>query len=158
MANLNGYPSIDRPTLQLEDAYSYFRRLRETYPGTEYAEAAAGKDGPMPGKLMAEHEMYVADFYFRMGRYTSSLARYRDVMREFKDVPEVTEHAELKAKASFIKESEQQAEKKNANPARVPGKTGSTGCKRPFAAVCGPQGKPEAASPCALRAGVWKQK
>lgn len=111
MANLNGYPSIDRPTLQLEDAYSYFRRLYETYPGTEYAEAAVDKMAQCR-KLMAEHELYVADFYFRMGRYTSALARYRDILREFKDVPEVHDHATAKSKAAFVKEREQQAEKK----------------------------------------------
>ena len=111
MANLNGYPSIDRPTLQLEDAYSYFRRLYETYPGTEYSEAAVEKMAQCR-KLMAEHELYVADFYFRMGRYTSALARYRDILREFKDVPEVHDHVTLKAKAAFVKEREQQAEKK----------------------------------------------
>ncbi len=111
MANLNGYPSIDRPPLQLEDAYSYFRRLHETYPGTEYAEAAVEKMAQCR-KLMAEHELYIGDFYFRMERYTSALARYRDVLKEFKDVPEVYEHAQLKARASFIKEREQQAESK----------------------------------------------
>ncbi len=111
MANLNGYPSIDRPTLQLDDAYSYFRRLYETYPGTEYAEAAVDKMAQCR-KLMAEHELYIGDFYFRMERYTSALARYRDIMKEFRDVPEVYEHAELKAKASFVKEREQQAELK----------------------------------------------
>lgn len=111
MANLNGYPSIDRPTLQLDDAYAYFNRLRETYPGTEYADAATEKMA-VCRKLMAEHELYVGDFYFRMGRYTSALARYRDIMKDFSDVPDVYEHASLKAKASFVKEREQQGEKK----------------------------------------------
>ncbi len=110
MSNLNGYPSIDRPPNQLEEAYSYFNRLRESYPGTDYAEAAAEKM-KMCRQLMAEHDLYVADFYFRMERYTSALARYKEIVLKYPDVPEISNHASLKAKASFIKDSEQEAEK-----------------------------------------------
>ena len=109
MASLNGYPSIDRPITQLEDGYSYFSRLRESYPGTEYAEVAAEKMKECR-KLMAEHELYIADFYFRMGRYASALARYNDILAEYKDVPDIYSHAELKAKAAFVKDREARTE------------------------------------------------
>jgi outer membrane protein assembly factor BamD len=37
MANMNGYPSIDRPAEPIVEAYSYFQRLNESYPNTENA-------------------------------------------------------------------------------------------------------------------------
>lgn len=109
MANMNAYPSIDRPTTQIEEAYSYFRRLAESYPGTEYAEVARERMHECRN-LMAEHELYYADFYFRMKRYTSALTRYRHMLEEYKDVPEIYDHVNVKAKAAFIKEREQRAE------------------------------------------------
>ena len=109
MANLNGYPSIDRPSTQVEEAYSYFSRLRESYPTTEYATVAAEKMKECR-KLMAEHELFYAEFYFRMERYASALSRYQTIIRDFPDVPEIHSHAEVKAKAAFVKDREQRAE------------------------------------------------
>lgn len=109
MANMNGYPSIDRPSTQIEEAYSYFQRLRESYPNTEYA-AVAGEKMVECRRLMAEHEMFYADFYFRMARYTSALVRYNTVIEQFADVPDIHAHAQTKAKAAFVKNREQRAE------------------------------------------------
>ena len=109
MANINGYPSIDRPATQIEEAYFYFQRLRESYPDTEYAEVATEKMAECR-RIMAEHEMFFADFYFRMERYASALARYQIIIRDFADVKDLHEHAEQKAKAAFIKNREQRAE------------------------------------------------
>lgn len=114
MSNLNGYPSIDRPTNQIEEAYAYFNRLRESYPGTEYAEASTQKMHEAR-RIMAEHELYVGDFYFRMGKYSSALARYRDIVKDFPDVPELQEHAAHKAKVAFIRDKEISAEAVRAN-------------------------------------------
>lgn len=110
MANMNGYPSIDRPVTQIEEAYSYFQRLRESYPLTEYAEVATERMKECR-KIMAEHELFYADFYFRMERYTSALVRYKHVIEEFQDVPELHAHASEKAKAAFVRDREQRAEK-----------------------------------------------
>lgn len=109
MANLNGYPSIDRPSTQVEEAYSYFSRLRESYPSTEYAAVAEEKMKECR-KLMAEHELFYADFYFRMERYASALSRYQAILRDFPDVSEIHSHVDEKAKAAFIKDREQRAE------------------------------------------------
>ena len=110
MANLNGYPSIDRSPMQVEEAYSYFNRLAESYPGTQYA-IGAKEQMVKCRQLMAEHELYVADFYFRMERYDSALARYKEIIARFPDVPDIYGHAQLKAKAALIKSTEQDAEK-----------------------------------------------
>ena len=109
MANMRGYPSIDRPAMQIEEAYFYFQRLRESYPGTEYAAAAVEKMAEAR-RILAKHELFYADFYFRMKRYASALSRYDVILREFSDVPEIYEHAQIKAKAAFIRDREQRAE------------------------------------------------
>ena len=109
MSNMRGYPSIDRPAMQIEEAYFYFRRLYESYPGTEYAIAAVEKMAEAR-RILAEHELFYAEFYFRMRRYTSALSRYDVILRDFSDVPEVYEHAQIKAKAAFIRDREQRAE------------------------------------------------
>lgn len=111
MANMNGYPSIDRPANQIEEAYSYFQRLRESYPTTEYAQVAAEKMKECR-RLMAEHELFYADFYFRMNRYASALSRYKTILQEYRDVPDIYEHAEVKARAAFINDREQRSEGK----------------------------------------------
>ena len=109
MANIKGYPSIDRPAMQIEEAYFYFQRLRESYPHTEYAAAAVEKMAEAR-RILAEHELFYADFYFRMKRYASALARYNVILQEFSDVPDIYAHAQVKAKAAFIKDREQRAE------------------------------------------------
>lgn len=110
MSNYNGYPSIDRPTTQIEEAYSYFSRLRESYPGTEYATAAT-EYMEKCRRIMAEHELYIADFYFRLEKYGAALLRYKNIIRLYPDVQDIYEHATEKSKAAFIRNREQQAEK-----------------------------------------------
>lgn len=109
MANLNGYPSIDRPATQVEEAYSYFQRLNESYPGTEYAEVALEKMRECR-RIMAEHELFYADFYFRMERYTSALVRYKVIVDHFSDVADIHAHAVEKSNAAFVRDREQRAE------------------------------------------------
>lgn len=111
MANINGYPSIDRPTTQIEEAYSYFKRITESYPGTDYAKSAVEKMVECR-KLMAEHELYFGDFFYRMEKYGSALVRYRYILENFQDVTEIVEHAKVKAHAALAKERENSSEKK----------------------------------------------
>jgi outer membrane protein assembly factor BamD len=61
-------------------------------------------------KILAEHELFYADFYFRMGRYASAQARYKTIVDSFADVPDIYEHAREKADAAFILNSRKQSE------------------------------------------------
>jgi outer membrane protein assembly factor BamD len=61
-------------------------------------------------RIMAEHELFYADFYYRMGRYASALARYKVIISNYSDVPDIYEHTQEKANAAFIMNSEKQAE------------------------------------------------
>lgn len=108
MANRHTYRSIDRPITPIDDAYSYFKRISEAYPDSEYSEQSREMMLECR-RLMAEHELYIADFYYRIGRYGSAWLRYKDLVDNFKDVPEIYAHAEEKGQAAFIKHREQQA-------------------------------------------------
>ena len=109
MSNLNAYRSIDRPTTNVEEAYSYFRRLHEGYYGTEYA-ASAKEKMALARRIMAEHELYYGDFYYRMGRYNSALARYTYIIDNYKDVPEIHEHVMVKAQDALVLNRKYQSE------------------------------------------------
>ena len=108
MASRHTYRSIDRPITPIEDAYSYFKRISEAYPDSEYAEQAREKMAECR-RLMAEHELYIADFYYRIGKYGSAWSRYKNLVEQFKDVPDIYSHAEEKGQAAFIKHREDQA-------------------------------------------------
>ena len=114
VASRNMYLSIDRPITPIEEAYSYFKRLADTYPDSEYAPQAKGMMLECR-RLMAEHELYIADFYFRMKKYGSAWMRYKNIVDNFKDVPEIYAHAEAKIQAAFIAHKEQQAEETRIN-------------------------------------------
>lgn len=109
MASRNMYLSIDRPISPIEDAYSYFKRISEAYPDSEYAERSREMMVECR-KLMAEHELYIADFYYRIGKYGSAWLRYKSLVDNYKDVADIFAHAEEKSQAAFIKFRELQAQ------------------------------------------------
>ena len=108
MASRHMYLSIDRPITPIEDAYSYFKRISEAYPDSEYAEQSREMMVECR-RLMAEHELYIADFYYRIGKFGSAWLRYKNLTDNFKDVSEIYAHAEEKGQAAFIKHREQEA-------------------------------------------------
>lgn len=99
-ARLKGFVSIDRPTTDLQEGYEYLDRLVQAYPHTEYVKPAREIMLNIR-KLMAEHEMYIGDVFWHMKKYGPAWHRYTYVVSHFKDVPDVTEHAEKKAMAAY---------------------------------------------------------
>jgi outer membrane protein assembly factor BamD len=109
MASRNMYQSIDRPITPITDAYSYFKRVSESYPDSEYVEESRNLMAECR-RLMAEHELYIGDFYYRMGKYGSAWLRYKTIVDNYKDVAEIYAHADEKIQAAFIKYREQQGQ------------------------------------------------
>ncbi len=108
-ARLKGFVSIDRPTTNLQEGYEYFDRLRQSYPGTQYAQKAPEHMLALR-KLMAEHELYIADVFFNMKKYGPAWRRYTYVVDNFKDVPEVAKHAHTKGLAAYHEYTNQQGQ------------------------------------------------
>lgn len=104
MSLMKQFRSIDRPTSELQEAYSFFDRLCQQYPSSQYAKAA--KENMLQcRKSMAEHELYIADMFWHMEKYGPAWKRYTFISENFKDVPETAGHASAKAVAAYHKYS-----------------------------------------------------
>lgn len=108
MSLLKQFRSIDRATTELQEAYEYFDRVQQAYPDSPYAKSAA-ENMLICRKLMAEHELYIADMFWHMGQYGPAWRRYVYVEKNFQDVPEVAEHAAEKSVAAYHLYREAQA-------------------------------------------------
>lgn len=109
MSNLKTYTSIDRPPTAVEEAYSYFTRVRDTYAGDEYATKAT-EQMVNCRKLMAEYEINLADFYFRTENYGAARLRYQKVIDDYTDVPELFKYASEKVNAAYLLDRQKRSE------------------------------------------------
>jgi outer membrane protein assembly factor BamD len=108
MALMKQFHSIDKAPTELQESYEYFNRLRQSYPDSIYVQSA-GEHMLACRRLMAEHELYVADVFWHMGKYGTAWRRYEYVIENFKDVPDVTAHAKEKSLAAYYHYREEQA-------------------------------------------------
>lgn len=100
MSLMKQFRSIDRATTELQEAYDCFNRLQQTYPDSPYSKGAE-ENMLNCRKLMAEHELYIADVFWHMGKYGPAWRRYEFIAENFRDVPEVAEHAREKSVAAY---------------------------------------------------------
>lgn len=108
MSLLGQFVSIDRATTEVQEAYEYFNRLQQTYPETPYAKDATARMAECR-KIMAEHELYIADVFWHMGKYGPAWRRYEYIATTYADVPDVADHAREKAQAAYLYYREEQA-------------------------------------------------
>jgi len=100
-ANLKMFKTIDRRQENIKEGLEYFYRLVETYPNSEYAEPA--KDAIAKGRrILAEHEVYVADFFWRTDQFGPAWHRYQYVVENFSDVPDLRDYARKRAEYSYF--------------------------------------------------------
>ncbi len=111
VARIKGFISIDRPTNELQEGYEYFARLMQSYPDTEYAQKSP-EHMEVIRTLMAEHELYIADVFYNMGKYGPAWQRYTYIEKNFADVPKVVEHAKAKSLSAYLQYTEQQSDEK----------------------------------------------
>jgi outer membrane protein assembly factor BamD len=110
MSYLRQFRAIDRPTDNLELALQYFHRLRETHPKSPQA----AKVEPFilqARRHMAEHELFVADFYWRRGEFGPAWRRYSKVASTFADIPDIAKYAERQSKFAFYRFQKEQSQK-----------------------------------------------
>ena len=108
MSLLKQFRSIDRATTELQEAYEYFDRVQQAYPDSPYAESSR-ENMLLCRKLMAEHELYIADMFWHMDKYGPAWHRYEYVEKNFGDIPEIAEHAREKSLAAWHKYRAEQA-------------------------------------------------
>lgn len=100
-ANLNMFSSIDRRQENIKEGLEYFYRLVETYPESQYAEAAQQLIGKSR-RILAEHEVYMADFFWRTEQYGPAWHRYQYVVENFSDIPDLRDYAIKRAEYSYF--------------------------------------------------------
>lgn len=101
VANYKNFDSIDKPQTEITEALEYFRRLRQTYPESEYAVASAEYIEKCR-RLLADHELYVADFYMRTEQFLPAYERYSHVAQNFQDLPKVKDFSARMAEFSYF--------------------------------------------------------
>jgi outer membrane protein assembly factor BamD len=82
----NQLPStVDRDLSEASQAILYFDEVITSYPESKFLKDAKQKRQEAKVKL-AEKQMYIADFYYRTGKWLSALGRYEDVINEHPDL------------------------------------------------------------------------
>lgn len=100
-SNFNLFRSIDTRQENIKEALEYYYRLRETFPNTEYADAAKDRIVECRRKL-AEHEINTADIFWRREQYGPAWHRYQYVVENFSDLPKLREYAHRMARRSYF--------------------------------------------------------
>ncbi|MCM0755816.1 outer membrane protein assembly factor BamD [Desulfovibrio aminophilus] len=100
LSNFNLFKSFDRRMSPIEEALEYFQRVRESYPNSKYAKPAADYVVQCRRKL-AEHELYIADFFWRTDQYGPAWNRYRYVVENFQDQPDLRDYARRRAEYAY---------------------------------------------------------
>lgn len=100
LANYRMFETIDTRQDNVREGLEYFYRVEENYPGTEYGQAAK-KYIRMCRRVLAEHELFIADFFWRTERYGPAWNRYAYVVKNYNDIEDLREYAKRRAKYSY---------------------------------------------------------
>jgi outer membrane protein assembly factor BamD len=99
MCNFEQITTIDREQVHTLKAKEIFERLIKQYPRSEYA--TRGRKVLMKCIIyLAEYELYVGNFYYKMGFYRAALGRYNYLLHNY---PDLGQYHEAIEKISVIK-------------------------------------------------------
>lgn len=114
LSNFNMFRTIDLRQDNVKEALEVFYRLEESYPGSEYSKAAKTHIYKCR-KILAEHEIFVADFFWRTGQYGAAWHRYIYILENYADVVEFKDYVRKRAEYSYFEHqknlSEEEREK-----------------------------------------------
>ncbi|MFW5730481.1 MAG: outer membrane protein assembly factor BamD [Desulfonatronovibrionaceae bacterium] len=111
LANYSMFKTVDRPQTNMLEAVEYFNRVIESYPDTPYAEYSEYYIH-QARKKQAEHELFVADFYWKSKRYGAAWKRYEYIIQNFQDLPEIQEYAAKRSRTSYFRYQQAKAKQK----------------------------------------------
>ena len=95
------YRSVDRKQDDVKTALEYFQRVMNNYPDTEHA-VEAKKLFRHGRNLLAQNELYLADFFWRSGQYGPSYRRYLYIIEAYPEFPEFAEYARKRSYESYL--------------------------------------------------------
>jgi len=93
MSNFSQIKSKDREQVHTIKAKEEFERLIKRYPRDEYANKAR-KNLRECLIYLAEYELYIANFYYKQGRYRAALGRYTYIINNYPDMGQYQEAME----------------------------------------------------------------
>ncbi|MCF8112543.1 MAG: outer membrane protein assembly factor BamD [Desulfotignum sp.] len=82
MSWYNQMDTVDRDITPAKNAMAQFKRLMEQFPDNEYAKKAPDLISECIDKI-AGHELYVAKFYMKTGRYQGALKRFEYIVEYY---------------------------------------------------------------------------
>lgn len=100
-SNVSMFKSIDRRQENITEALEYLYRLVETYPQSQYAQAGQAMI-VKARRILAEHEVFMADFFWRTEQYGPAWHRYQYVVENFSDIPDLRDYAVRRAENSYF--------------------------------------------------------
>ena len=112
-SNINMFKTIDRRQENINEALEYLYRLVETYPQSKYAESAK-EQIVRSRRILAEHEVFMADFFWRTEQYGPAWHRYRYVVENFSDIVDLRDYAIRRAESSYFEYQKSLSEEERA--------------------------------------------
>lgn len=109
LSNFKQFKSIDLPQDNVTEAMQYFHRVAEAYPQEPIAENARDYARKCY-RFQAEHEIFVADFYWRTERYISAWKRYSYVVANFPMFDDIQEYAQTRSRLAYFMYQRQRSE------------------------------------------------
>jgi outer membrane protein assembly factor BamD len=93
LCNFEQVSTIDREQTHVIEAKQEFERLIKRFPDSKYANKARGYLRKCLVHL-AEYELYVGHFYFKMGEYEAAMHRYKYIIQNYPDMGQYHEALE----------------------------------------------------------------
>ncbi len=114
MCQFRQIKTIDREQGHTLKANEEFERLVGRFPRDEYAQKARRNIRECL-IFLAENELYVANYYYKMGKYRAALARYTYVIENYPDLGHYNHALESisRCREKILREEKKEEEKKN---------------------------------------------
>lgn len=86
MAYFNQIGRGDQDQTAAQAALGYFEALQQRYPESDFAELAREKADTCR-EMLARHEKYIGDFYFKRANFRAAESRYAELMQRYPNTP-----------------------------------------------------------------------
>lgn len=101
VSNMKMFRTIDLRQDNVKEALELFYRLEESFPKNEFAKQVKAHIYTCR-KILAEHEIFVGDFFWRTQQYGAAWHRYLFILENYADVVEYKEYVRKQAEYSYF--------------------------------------------------------
>jgi len=109
MSDYNRILDHDQDQSIAEDALKSFKELKKRFSRSKYGKKSDEKIKEIRS-LLADSDLFIANFYLRRGQRVSAIPRYRDIIKKYHDQPKIRAEAIYRLGESFrLEESYEKA-------------------------------------------------